>query len=73
MPWKRPIQLNEFKQAARELGTYNNEKRSNEKPTNIVRIKREARAVVHASDCAVYDAPAMPPEPCTCGAETAGK
>ena len=72
MPSKRPIQF-ESKQTTRELDTDNSEIRSDEKPGNIVRIKREARPVVHASDCAVNNMPAMRPGSCTCGAEKAGR
>ena len=68
MPSKRPAQLDEFKQIAREFGADDDEK-----PSNIVCIKREARALVHASDCAVNNMPAMPPGSCTCGAKKAGR
>jgi len=31
---------------------------------------RPREVVVHASDCAMHNAPALPPGPCTCGAAT---
>jgi hypothetical protein len=71
---KPPIsQLQKFKEAARDLETDDDEKRFNEKLGKIAHAKPEARAVVHASDCAVHNGPAMPPGACTCGAEEAGK
>ena len=61
-------QIDDFVRAARELGG----DESRERFDNALRIigtqKSEARAVVHASDCAVHDAPALEPGPCTCGA-----
>jgi hypothetical protein len=66
-------QIEKFKRAARELETDDSEEHFNEKLGKIARAKPEARAIVHASDCAVNNAPAMPPGPCNCGAEKAGK
>jgi hypothetical protein len=64
----KQTQLYKFKQAARDLEADNDAQRF-----EIVRANPEARAVVHASDCAIHNAPAMPLGPCTCGAEKAGK
>jgi hypothetical protein len=73
MPYAPKSQLEKFRQAARDLKADDSEKHFDEKLGNIARFKPEARAVVHASDCAVNNAPAMPPGPCNCGAEKVGK
>jgi hypothetical protein len=57
-----------FRKAARELGCDDDEERFQGVLKKLGRQKGEARAVVHASDCAVHDAPAYEAGPCNCGA-----
>jgi len=33
--------------------------------------KSASREIVHASDCAIHNGPALPPGPCNCGAADA--
>jgi hypothetical protein len=63
-----PSQQSKLKQATHGLETEDSEKLG-----KIIRLQNEVRAVVHASDCAVYNAPAMPPGACTCGGEKADR
>ena len=41
-------------------------------PEQITEKPKQAE-IVHASDCAVHNAPALPTGPCDCGAATAMK
>ena len=69
----KKAQVDKLKQAARDLEADDSEIHFNDKLSKIARARPEVRAVVHASDCAVNNAPAMPPGPCNCGAKKAGK
>jgi hypothetical protein len=73
MPKREESQIDKFKAAAVQLETDESEKHFNEKLSKMARAAPRAGAVVHASDCAIHNAPAMPPGPCTCGAKKAGK
>ena len=64
-------QIEKFRETARTLETNEDEASFNSTLQTIVRAKGEARAVAHASDCAVHDAPAYKAGACTCGASKA--
>jgi hypothetical protein len=77
-PDEKP-QIERFKEVARELECDEDPARFEEALRAIVRAKpvqyepKKRRPSVapdpqHASDCAVHNAPAYPPGPCTCGA-----
>ena len=55
-------QLEKFKEAARESDCDTDEKVF----ASALRVVAQSKAK-HASDCAVYNAPAMEPGPCDCG------
>lgn len=69
-------QYDKFREAARELGCDESEERFDAALGKIVAFKpdekREARAVAHASDCAVHNGPAFDAGPCDCGAVKGG-
>lgn len=78
MPKKNPPKPDEkpqherFKEAAREHGADKNAEAFERAFGKIVPPKKpqsKASAVTHASDCAIYNAPAIEPGPCDCGAE----
>lgn len=56
-------QLDKFKEAAREAECDTDEKAFAATLRTVAQSKAK-----HASDCAVYNAPAMEPGPCDCGA-----
>jgi hypothetical protein len=66
-PEKRS-QIQKFRETARTLGSDESEDRFTATLKTVAKHKGEARAVVHASDCAVHNAPAYEAGPCTCGA-----
>jgi len=77
-PAKPPAsQIDGFRSAARELGCDESEERFDAALGKIVAFKpdekREARAVAHASDCAVHNGPAFDAGPCDCGAVKGGR
>lgn len=61
-------QIDKFKETARALETDEDEGKFNTALKTIAQARGEALAVVHASDCAVHDAPAYEAGSCTCGA-----
>lgn len=78
MPKKKPPDPNEkpqherFKEAAREIGADESGKAFEGAFGKIVppkKVQSKASRSVHASDCAIYNAPATEPGPCDCGAE----
>jgi hypothetical protein len=70
---KSSDQIAKFKEAARALETDEDEDKFNSTLKTIAQASGEARAVVHASDCALHDAPAYEAGSCTCGALKAGR
>jgi hypothetical protein len=65
---KRPSadeQLKRFDEMSRKLGCDEDDATFDK---NLKKIA-SAKPVIHASDCAVHDAPAYEPGRCTCGAE----
>ena len=79
MPKKKPADPNKkpqherFKEAAREIGADESSAKFEEVFGKIVPAKNgrqpKASGSAHASDCAIYNAPAIAPGPCDCGAE----
>lgn len=63
-------QINQFKLAARALGVDEDEAAFKEKLRVVARQGARSEAVVHASDCAMHNLPALPSGSCTCGATT---
>lgn len=57
-----------FIETARQLGADGDEAAFKEKLATIARQRPKA---AHASDCAMHNAPAYEPGPCTCGAAKA--
>lgn len=72
-PKKPQDQIQKFRELAREIECDEDENHFNSALDSIARHQGEARAVVHASDCAVHDAPAYDAGPCTCGLVKAGR
>lgn len=70
-------QQQKFEEAARELGCSDSPEAFDKAIKKIAKAPPPEsvakRKVKHASDCAVHDAPAMTPGPCTCGAAKAEK
>jgi hypothetical protein len=67
-------QSQKFKALARELECNTDEATFKANLTKIARRSPKAdQAVVHASDCALHNAPALEPGPCDCGAIKAHK
>ena len=64
-------QIDKFREAARAVDADDDEAKFDAALKTIAHAKGEARAVVHASDCAVHDAPAIKAGSCTCGASKA--
>ena len=62
----RQSQADKFREAARE-----HETDQSEEAFNTILRTIGPRGVRHASDCAVYNAPAMKPGRCDCGAVSA--
>lgn len=59
-----------FKETAREHGADESGKAFEKAFGKIVPTKpKTAQPKAHASDCAIYNAPASEPGPCDCGAE----
>ena len=61
-------QIDKFREKARELKADQSEDKFNATPRRVASKSNEARAVVHASDCAVHNAPAYEAGECDCGA-----
>lgn len=60
-------QADKFRHAAREVEADESEEAFDRQLKQVV----GGRAIVHASDCAVHNAPAYEPGPCDCGATKA--
>jgi len=60
-------QKQKFIEAARDAGADESEVIFNDR---LRRVASAPKSIVHKSDCAVHDAPAMKPGKCTCGADT---
>lgn len=58
-----------FKETAREHEADESGKAFESAFKKIVPPRRKAQPKTHASDCAIYNAPASEPGPCDCGAE----
>jgi hypothetical protein len=68
----KPEQSSKFIEAAKELGCSEDESGFDEIVKKVAKAPPpRQRHVVHASDCAVNDAPAQEPGACTCGASKA--